>query len=130
MKPGTITLNGCDYPYKFNQKARRLFMEMNGLEYFAEYQKILKKTNPHPTKGMSISGMKVFGDLVITAMQSANENFDAFDSDSLMDELVKSPSAMIELGKAFSDSMEHEDPKEKGKKQNPSGSRGKSKAAK
>ncbi len=128
MEPGTIKINKKEYRYIFNHRARRLFMEKYQLEYFDQYTNELKKTNPHPKYGMGISGLAVFSDLVITAIQSADPTFNDFNSDDLVDELVINPGLMAQLGEAFRKSNEQD--KKKDKKIDPVGSRGKSKGVK
>ena len=127
MEPGTIRINKKDYKYIFNHRARRLFMEKYGLEYFTQYTDKLKLTNPHPKYGIGVKGLQIFGDLVITAIQSATPKFKDFDSDELVDFLMKNPGTMAELGNSFRKSQEQDDQDDQ--QLDPSGSRGKSKAA-
>lgn len=122
MKPGTIEIKGKEYKYSFKQKARRLFMEKRGLEYWPDYGEEIMKMEPHPEKGMSVAGQMIFADLIITAIQSENPDFD-LDPDELMDLMVENPGMMKRITSEFSSSQEQEEPGSKAKKKgNPSSS--------
>tara|TARA_R110000868_G_C10970676_1_gene769828 strand:- start:8044 stop:8421 length:378 start_codon:yes stop_codon:yes gene_type:complete len=121
INPGTVNINGTNYKYKFNHKARRLFMELSEIEYFADYIELVKQIEPHPVKGIGIKGLQVMANIIITAIQ-AEQDFDEFDSDSFLDYLMENQNSMQKLMGEFSKSQEQD------KKKKPQRSGGKSKA--
>lgn len=123
MNPGTMILNKKRYAFAFNQKARRLFMEKHNLEFFADYEEKLTLLVADPVKGLSLKGMTVFCDLVITAIESRTPDFDAYDSDTLLEYFIEQPEKMNEIAGIFSASQEQE----RKKKSSSVGSGGKSK---
>ena len=127
MKAGTIKINKKNYKFAFNQRARRLFMEKYGLLYWDDYVKKMELIKPHKTKGVSMPGMYVISDLIITAIESETPDFNDFDSDQLLDILLNEPGTMNEVMAVFTKAMEHDNAN---KKVGSSGSGPKSKGAK
>jgi len=128
---GTMKIQGKAYKYAFNQKARRLYMEAHGIEYWDDFAREMEKMNPHPEKGMSLSGMMVFSGLVISAMDAVDPDQHSHDQDTLLDALIQDPKAMESLMKQFSKAMEQLNQKsgKSGNKSVPSSSGKKSKGA-
>ena len=106
-------------------------MEKYEIEYFNEYQDLLKEIVPDKKYGMSLTGMKVFGDLILTAIEAENEGVIdelGLTNDGLWDALEDDPGKVGALTALFSGSQEKEDGPAVQK--NPSSSGGKSKGAK
>ena len=110
MKPRTILINKKKYSYSFKQKARRLFMEKQGLEYFAEYEDLLKVCNPDPEKGVSVKGMTVFADLLGTAIQSEHPDFN-YDADELVDFFLANEDELVVIAEQFMAAQEQPESK-------------------
>lgn len=103
---GTIKIGKKAYKYAFNQKARRIFMESRGIEYWDDFAAEMQKMEPHPKKGMSLAGMMVFSGMVISAIKSMQPEFDDFDDDELLDHLIANPDSMENLMAEFSKTVE------------------------
>jgi len=107
MKSGTILIHGKEYPYVFNFKARRLFMEKRGYEYHDQYLKELQKLEKDSKSGMlSMSGMLTIGDLILTAIQAAYVGPLDLDVDDLMDSFESDINSLNEVIKNFTASQE------------------------
>lgn len=122
---GTITYNGKAYPVAFNMKARRLFMEKYGLKYMSEYADMLKKAEPDKKKGVSLEGMYILSNLIITAMQSAAKEILEIDEDDFTEYMLNNQEDFQQAMTSFRLAQETE-----GKKTpKPDSSGGKSKGA-
>ena len=125
MTTGTIKIKGKQYKCSFMHRARRLFMEKHNIEYFDDYQNKLKSLQADPKKGMSLEGMGVFADLVITGIISEQPDFDDFDEDGLIDYFFEHPDEMVAIGELFSKAQE----RNVANRKSSGGSGGKSKGA-
>lgn len=123
---GVIQIQGKEYQYQFKMKARRLFMELYGLEYMDEYEKKVQEMIPEKGNSMSLSGWYIFANLLRTAIQSETEETLEFTADDLLDELMDDQSKLNQIMKNFQINQEQKQPN---KKNNSVGS-GKSKARK
>ncbi|WP_106793978.1 hypothetical protein [Aquimarina sp. Aq78] len=123
---GVIQIQGKQYQYQFKMKARRLFMELYGLEYMDEYEKKVQEMIPKKGKSMSLSAWYIFANLLRTAIQSETEEALEFTADDLLDELMNDQSKLNQIMKNFQINQEQKQPN---KKNNSVGS-GKSKARK
>ncbi|MEM9685300.1 MAG: hypothetical protein AAF934_00075 [Bacteroidota bacterium] len=91
-RQGIIKIFKKEYPYKFNMRAMRLFMEQHGLDTFEGYNKKLMELGVKEGSDLSFKGYYVLADLVITAIQAANPNVElGFDADEFIDEIRESP---------------------------------------
>jgi len=125
---GTIQIGKKEYKYSFRQKSRRLFMESQGIEYWDDYAKKLEVLQPHPKKGMGITGMTVFAELVIAAVQSEQPDF-KMDPDDMVDQFIDDPKILESLMENFTKSVEQVN-ESNSPKANPSSSGKKSKGVK
>lgn len=126
MKSGTITIGKKSYPYVFNMKARRLFMERFKLKSFQDYADKIACLEGSE-KGLTLEHIDVVGALVITAIDSAIKEDSGLDPDTVWDHFEENPGALEEFMADFAERQEQPD---KSKKSNPSSSGGKSKKGK
>ena len=114
MKPGTVKINNRSFEYKFNNKARRLFMQHYGLEFFDEYIEKVEEMKPDPKRGISLAGLDIMSNLFVTAIEAC-QPFDGFDKDDLIDHLMDNQDEMEKIMSEFAKQQEQV----KGKGQKP-----------
>lgn len=124
MNTGTILIEKKRYNFNFNQKARRLFMEKYGLQYFSEYEAKVKEMHPDPEKGMGLKELEILGSLVLTAIESVEGYQEKLEEKTLGDYLMDHPDTMAEVMNKMIASQEQPDKNTSG------GPGGKSKGAK
>lgn len=128
MKTGTIEINGKSYPYAFNMKARRMFMQQFGLETFQEYSDKLNSLS-EIGKGLGLGHIDVVGYLLITAIESKTDKDCGLDPDVIWDYFEENEGSLQKFITEFTGEQEQPE-KESVKKSNPSSSGGKSKKGK
>lgn len=126
MNSGTIKIGKKEYPYVFNMKARRLFMQRFKLVSFQEYFDKLQ-TLESAEKEITLEHIDVIGNLVITAIESALKEQCGLDADEVWDHFEQNEGALPAFMESFSAAQEQQEPQ---KKSNTRSSAGKSKRGK
>lgn len=107
--------------YAFNMKHRRLFMERRGIQFFSEYGQTILNCIPEKDQEMNINQLYIFGDLLLTAIQSVEGETVDLDTDELLEQLIVKPE---EIQKVLTEFLAAQEQEKKGGK---TSSQGKSK---
>lgn len=126
MKDGTIKIGDKNYPYAFNMKARRAFMEHFGLVSFQAYADKIS-TLEGMEKEMTLEHCDIISYLLITAIESALKDDCGLDPDEIWDHFERNAGALQAFIDDFSKAQEQP---EESKKTNSRSSGGKSKRGK
>lgn len=92
-KSQTITLLGKQYPFRFGFKFQKIFMDLLEIQKITEYQRKLGLLE----KMESIEAFDALGAFVIAGVQAASKKKLVFDSDEVVEDLMSTGGAVLEI---------------------------------